>query len=85
MICQGCLVGMVMGARPTGDSLDAVRINKLAQDSSFVDLIEKAIGRKLTFETIARTESFDNTELGGHVPQAGHDDHEVAVIEFVIS
>lgn len=61
MICQGCLVGMVMGARPTGDSLDAARINKLAQDSSFVDLIEKAIGRKLTFETIARTESFDNT------------------------
>lgn len=58
--CQGCTVGMVFSARPD-NSLEAVRIEKLAHDRRFVELIEKAIGRKLTFETIEHTDSFGDT------------------------
>ena len=43
------------------NSLDATQIEKLAQDHDFVKLIEKEIGRKLTFETVSRADSFGDT------------------------
>src|SRR5262249_27312681 len=47
VICQSCLVGVVVNARTTGESLSAVRIDTLTKDRKLVDLIEKAIGRQL--------------------------------------
>lgn len=57
---QGCLVGRVNAVRAS-NSLEATRIEKLANDRGFVGLAEKAIGHKLTFEKIERAESFSDT------------------------
>jgi Trypsin-like peptidase domain len=85
--CQGHLVGMVVSS-PSDSSLNAVRLERLAENSRFIEIVEKEIKGKITFNDVSRADSFAdtvNSVIDGVATVDSSNTQQVAALELALS
>jgi hypothetical protein len=85
--CQGHLVGIVSSSNGE-TTLRAVRIERIAEDSHFTELVEKEIKGKITFTDVSRAESFADkvtSVIDGVATVDSSNTQQVAALELALS